>query len=166
LAAVVVSELRVEQVDGDAGLQDWQDVHNLIIPTAPLSLDEIRERAQRYHLEVAYLGGVPVGCSTVRPPTRDDASTATVIARVLPAHRGQGFGEELYVRGMDRARGLGAVVVETTVLASNVEGVRFALAHGFVEVERYVLPGDSIPFITLRVAVGGRSLTGVPGRRP
>ena len=53
----------------EATLLDWQRVHNLIIPTDPLSTDEITERARRYHLEVAYLDGVAVGCSTVRPPT-------------------------------------------------------------------------------------------------
>lgn len=31
-----------------------------------------------------------------------------------------------------------------------MEGVRFAQRAGYTEVERYVLPGDPIPFITLR----------------
>ncbi|WP_405807794.1 GNAT family N-acetyltransferase [Streptomyces sp. NBC_00210] len=146
-----MSDLRIEQVDGDASLKDWQYVHNLIIPTHFLSLDEVRERVRRNHLEIAYLGDVLVGCSTVRPPT-DDASTATVIARVLPAHRGQGFGEEIYERGLAQARKLGADVIETCVLASNLDGLRFAQKHGFVEIERYLLPGDSVPYIDLRLA--------------
>ncbi|GAA3377184.1 hypothetical protein GCM10020367_51870 [Streptomyces sannanensis] len=83
-----MSDLRMEQPDSDAEFEDWQYVHNTIIPTHILSLDEIRERARRNHLEVAYLGDVLVGCSTVRPP--DETLTATVIARVLPAHRGRG----------------------------------------------------------------------------
>jgi GNAT superfamily N-acetyltransferase len=145
-----VPNLRIEQPDNDATLKDWQYVHNAIIPTDTLSLDEVRERAQRNHLEVAYLGDVLVGCTTVRPPT-SETSTATVIARVLAAHRRQGFGGELYARGLNRARTLGASVIETIVLASNVDGLRFAQAHGFVEVERYLLPGDSVPFITLRL---------------
>jgi hypothetical protein len=37
--------------------------------------------------------------------------------------------------------------------ASN--GLRFALAHGFVEFERYVLPGDAIPYVTLRLPLSG-----------
>jgi hypothetical protein len=122
-----VSNLRIEEVDGDAMLRDWQYVHNVIIPSDALSLDEVRERAQRYLLEVAYLGDILVGCSTVRPPT-SDASVATVIARVL-----------------------GASVIETIVLASNVDGLRFAQVRGFVEVDRYLPPGDSVPFITLRL---------------
>ena len=52
-----------------------------IIPTAPLSTDEVRERAGRNHLEVLYADDVAVGCSTVRPPS--DSSTATVIAPCL-----------------------------------------------------------------------------------
>ncbi|NEA52781.1 GNAT family N-acetyltransferase [Streptomyces sp. SID13666] len=143
--------LRIEQVDGEAAVKDWQHVHNLIIPTDPLSLDDVRERVRRNRLDVAYLGDVLVGCSTVRPPT-DDTSTATVIARVLPAHRGQGFGGEIYAEGLAQARKLGAEVIETIVLASNTDGLRFALAHGFVEFERYVLPGDTIAYITLRLA--------------
>jgi GNAT superfamily N-acetyltransferase len=146
-----VSNLRIERADGDAGLQDWQYVHNLIIPTHVLSLDEVRERALRNRLDVAYLGDVLVGCMTVRPPTSDEPA-ATVIARVLPAHRGQGFGAELLARGLAEARGLGTGAIETVVLASNPDGLRFAQAHGFVEVERYVLPGDTVPYITLRLS--------------
>ena len=138
-------------MDSGAALQDWQHVHNVIVPPAAMSIEEARERAERYHLEVAYLGDVLVGCSTVRPPT-DDAPEATVIARVLPAHRRQGFGEEIYARGLERARTFGAEVIETVVLASNEDGVRFAQKHGFAEVERYVLPGDTVPWITLRLA--------------
>lgn len=136
----------------DAVLNDWQYVHNVIIPTDILSLDEVRERAQRNHLEVAYLGDVLVGNTTVRPPTSDNDATATVIARVLPDHRGQGFGAELLERGLGLARTVGARVIETIVLASNVDGLRFAQRHGFVEFERYLLPGDTVPFITLRLS--------------
>ncbi|MER6839514.1 GNAT family N-acetyltransferase [Streptomyces platensis] len=146
-----MSDLRIQRPDGDGALKDWQFVHNTIIPTHLLSLEEVRERAQRHHLEVAYAGDELIGCSTVRPPA-DDALTVTVIARVLEAHRGQGFGEELYARGVRRAREWGAEVIETVVLSSNEDGLRFALKHGFVETERYLLPGDSIPWIDLRLA--------------
>ncbi|ADB34670.1 GCN5-related N-acetyltransferase [Kribbella flavida DSM 17836] len=137
---------------GDDGLvADWRLVHNEIIPTDPLSTDDIRERAQRNHLEVGYLGDEVVGCSTVRPPN-DETPAVTVIARVLPPYRGRGFGEQLYRRGLAKAEELDAKVVETIVLGSNVEGLHFAQRHGFVEVERYVLPGDTIPFVTLRLS--------------
>ncbi|MGG2461198.1 GNAT family N-acetyltransferase [Streptomyces sp. RGM 3693] len=145
-----MSDLRLMQPVTEAELTDWQHVHNTIIPTHVLSLDDVRERSRRHHLEVAYLGDALVGCSTVRPPA-DDTRTATVIARVLAAHRGHGFGTELYTRGLERARELGAQVIETVVLASNEDGLRFAQQHGFIEIERYLLPGDTIPWIDLRL---------------
>ena len=132
----------------DATLEAWRYVHNLIIPTDPLSSDDVRERVVRSHLTVAYVDDVLVGCATVRPPV-DDAATATVIVRVLPDHRRQGHGEAFYVHELARANALGAQVIETIVLESNADGVRFAKAHGFVEVERYLPPGDDDPFITL-----------------
>ena len=132
--------------------RDWQHVHNTIIPSHVLSLDDVRQRAHLNRLEVAYLGPEAVGCSTVRPPT-DEAPAATVIARVLPAFRQQGFGQELYARGLEFARALGATTIETVVLASNLDGLRFAESRGFVEIDRYVLPGDTVAFIDLRLTV-------------
>ncbi|GAA3540649.1 hypothetical protein GCM10022235_05230 [Kribbella ginsengisoli] len=146
LAAAV--SLRIEHVMDGPGLSDWQLVHNEIIPTDPLPLDVISERAQRRRLTVAYDGDVPVGCATVRPP-EDDTPAATLIVRVLPAHRRQGFGDQFYRAELPHALAL-SDSVDTIVLESNQDGLRFALSHGFVEIERYLLPGDTIPFITLR----------------
>ncbi|MEU4085918.1 GNAT family N-acetyltransferase [Streptomyces aureus] len=142
--------LRIEAPDDESRLADWQHVHNVIVPPAALSLDEVRERVRRYRLEVAYLGDVLVGCTTVRPPT-DEGGTATVIARVLAEHRGRGHGEELYARGLEQARALGAGTIETVVLAANEDGLRFARRHGFTETERYVLPGESAEWVDLRL---------------
>ncbi|MFE2298060.1 GNAT family N-acetyltransferase [Streptomyces sp. NPDC059445] len=149
--ARVPTTLRVEAPADETRLADWQHVHNVIVPPAAMSLDEVRERARRYRLEVAYLGDVLVGCTTVRPPTGDSA-TATVIARVLAEHRGRGFGAELYARGLEQARSMGAKVIETVVLASNEDGLRFARRHGFSEIERYVLPGETAEWVDLRQA--------------
>lgn len=140
----------VVEAGDERSVEDWREVHNAIIPTAPLSTDDVRERAGRNHLEVLYADGVAVGCSTVRPPA--DSSAATVIARVLPAYRQRGYGEQLYRRGLAKAESLGASDVETVVLASNSEGLHFAQRHGFIEIDRYVLPGDTIPFIDLRLS--------------
>ena len=158
-------DLRIQHPADDAMLKDWQHVHNVTIPGHQLSLEAVRERARRHRLEVAYRGDVLVGCSTVRPPT-SDTLTATVIARVLAAHRGQGFGEELYARGLGQARGLGARVIETVVLSTNEDGLRFALKHGFVETERYVLPGESVSWVDLRLSRPGpvRHPSGERGR--
>ncbi|KUH38333.1 MULTISPECIES: GNAT family N-acetyltransferase [Streptomyces] len=146
-----MSELRCERVKGGSGAEDWRQVHNEIIPTHLLSPQDVRERAGRHHLEVAYLGDAVVGCSTVRPPTAERPDTATVIARILPPYRRRGYGGELYARGVAVAREAGAVTLETAVPASNDDGLRFALGHGFTEVERYLLDGDTIPWIDLRL---------------
>jgi GNAT superfamily N-acetyltransferase len=142
--------LRIEQPDDEARLNDWRYVHNVIVPPAAMSLDDVRERVRRNRLEVAYLDDVLVGCTTVRPPTGDTA-TATVIARVLAPFRGRGFGDELYARGLEQARASGAEVIETVVLAANEDGLRFAERHGFVEIERYVLPGATAEWVDLRL---------------
>lgn len=147
-----MSELRIERVDGESGVEDWRRVHNEIIPTHLLTPDDVRERSGRNLLEVARLGDTVVGCTTVRPPSGEAPDTATVIARVLPAYRGRGHGGKLYERGLRQARELGATRIETVVLASNEPGLRFALRHGFVEVERYLLEGDTIPWIDLQLA--------------
>jgi GNAT superfamily N-acetyltransferase len=143
-------DLRFEQAVTDSLLEDWRHVHNVVIPTVSLSLEEVRERTQRNHLEVAYRVDDLVGNSTVWPPA-GDGRTARVIARVLPPYRRQGFGQDLYERALVRASGMGAQSVGTVVLSSNTDGLRFALKHGFVETERYVLPGEVIPWIELEL---------------
>ncbi|MFJ3497618.1 GNAT family N-acetyltransferase [Streptomyces sp. NPDC086091] len=137
-------------------LEQWRHVHNVIVPPAALTLDEVRARAARYRLENAYADGVLVGCTTVRPPARpdggpDDAAVATVIARVLPPYRHQGLGTALYDRALAHARALGAREVETCVLAANTDGLRFAHARGFAETDRYVLDGERDEWVDLRL---------------
>ncbi|MGI5376238.1 GNAT family N-acetyltransferase [Streptomyces sp. CA-251387] len=144
-----MSELRIVSVDGDVMLQEWRYVHNVIVPPAAMDLDEVRERSGRYRLRNAYAGDVLVGCSTVRPP-EDEEAVATVIARVLPEYRRHGYGTELYEDGLAHARVLGARTIETCVLAANEDGLRFAEARGFVEVDRYVLDGETDLWVDLR----------------
>ena len=144
-----MAKLRVSRVSGRSLARDWRSVHNAVIPTALLSLDEVLERARRNLLEVAYLDAAPIGCTTVRPATGDEP--VTVIARVLPGYRGRGFGAALYRRGLRQARDLGAEEVQTIVLGSNHDGLRFAQVRGFVESQRYVLDGETVPYIHLVV---------------
>ncbi|MFD7872773.1 GNAT family N-acetyltransferase [Streptomyces sp. NPDC059766] len=143
------AEFRIAPVAGEAMTEQWRHVHNVVVPPAAMSPAEALERVGRYRLANAYLGDTPVGCSTVRPPEGADA-VATVIARVLPGFRRRGFGTALYEHGLAHARTLGARTVEAVVLAANEDGVRFAEARGFVEVERYVLDGESDLWLTLR----------------
>lgn len=76
---------------------------------------------------------------------------ATVIARVLPEYRGRGYGTALYDGGLAHARVLGARAVETCVPTADEDGLRFAGARGFVEVERYVLDGETAEWVDLRL---------------
>ena len=145
-----MTQVRFAEVSDEQSLLDWQHVHNEIIPTDPLSLDEVRERSGRHRLELAYVEGRAAGNSTVRRPTDD--SGAMVIARVLPPYRRDGIGTALYERGLEVAREWADDrPVETVVLASNVDGLAFALARGFVEVERYTLPGATVPYVALEL---------------
>jgi GNAT superfamily N-acetyltransferase len=121
--------------------ESWREIHNLVIPDSPLSADDVRGRLARNVLTLAYADGALVGNATIRPPA-SAGDPATVIVRILPAHRRQGHGSE-YLRAMlDRAGGLGADGVRTIVLVTNPEGVRFAGRHGFVETRRYTVDGS------------------------
>jgi GNAT superfamily N-acetyltransferase len=131
-------------------LEEWRAIHNAIIPTAPLSVDEVAERSTRNRLTLGYVDGVLVGNATVRPPS-GPASTATVIVRILREHRRKGFGAAYLSAELAEARALGARRIETVVLASNVDGLAFAAKHGFVEHDRYLLDGDTIPFVDLHL---------------
>jgi GNAT superfamily N-acetyltransferase len=135
---------------GPDRLTEWRSVHNEIIPTAPLSEDEVRERAGRHLLTVAYDGDTLVGCATVRPPTGDSA-TATVIVRILPPFRLRGLGTTYLEHELAAARAVGATRIETVVLASNEDGLEFAQARGFVEHDRYTLDGHTVPFVDLHL---------------
>jgi GNAT superfamily N-acetyltransferase len=144
----VMSDLVLERATTEAALEDWRHVHNVVIPAVTLTMDDMRDRVGRNHLEVAYRDGTLVGNSTVWPPT-EDTRTARVIARVLPQHRRQGFGTTLYDRALAVAATMGAQRIGTVVLAANSDGLEFALRRGFVETERYVLPGDTAAWVEL-----------------
>lgn len=148
--------LSIERVTDEASLRDWRHVHNLVIPPDALTVDEVRERAGRHLLDVAYLGDLPVGCTTLRRPTPDAPSVATVITRILPAHRGHGLGTALYTHALAQAHALvpAPETIETIVLASNEDGLRFALSRGYTECDRYTLEGATVPYVHLRVPAG------------
>ena len=74
-----------------------------------------------------------------------------MISRVLAEYRRRGFGTQLYRRGVEQARTLGAEQIETIVWEPNVDGLRFAEAMGFVEVSRDVLDDGAPAYITLRL---------------
>ena len=141
-----MSELRLVSV-GPGLVEDWREVHNAVVPSSPLSSAEVQERLGRFRLHLAYAGTELVGCTTVRPSFGEDGET-TVIVRVLPEHRRRGHGGAMLRLLLDD---VGPAPLETIVWEANTDGLRFARAHGFVEeTERYLAPGDSAPFLTLR----------------
>ncbi|MFJ2785993.1 MULTISPECIES: hypothetical protein [unclassified Streptomyces] len=71
-----MNDLHRERVVDGARLADRRAVHHAIVPTAPLSAAEVRERAGRDRLDAAYLGDVVVGCWTVRPPDTESPAAA------------------------------------------------------------------------------------------
>jgi len=145
-----MDDVRFVEVADEQTIADWQRVHNEIIPTDPLSLDDVRMRSARHRLELAHLADAVVGNSTVRRPTDDEG--AMVIARVLPPYRRRGIGTLLFRRGLEVALSWADErPVETVVLETNEDGLAFALAQGFVEVERYTLPGATIPYVALEL---------------
>jgi GNAT superfamily N-acetyltransferase len=142
--------LRIAAVSSTT-LEDWRMIHNKIIPTAPLSPGDVEERLTRHVLTLAYDNDALVGNATVRPPS-GTTMAATVIVRILPEHRGKGHGSNYFRAALADARALGAQRIETVILASNREGLSFAVARGFVEFDRYTLDGDTIPFIDMYLA--------------
>ena len=103
-----MDELHFLQVGDDRSVADWQRIHNEIIPTDPLTLDEVRERSGRNRLELVYLGDTAVGmhpvtahgfnlglssadrlASMIRSAMRigEDWSAASLLERYSIAHR-------------------------------------------------------------------------------
>jgi RimJ/RimL family protein N-acetyltransferase len=139
--------LRVSPAAPDQ-LEEWRRVHNEIIATAPLTEDEVADRAVRNRLTVAHVGDTLVGCATVRPPA-GESDTVTVIVRILEPFRQRGLGSTYLDVALADARTLGPDRIETVVLESNADGLEFARRHGFVEHDRYVVDGQTVPFVDL-----------------
>lgn len=148
-------------------LEEWRSVHNEVVPTDLLSAADVVERSTRNRLTLGYADGRLVGNATVRPP-REPGGVATVIVRILPEHRRRGHGTAYLESELAHARATGARRIETVVLASNADGLEFALSRGFVEHDRYVLDGDTIAFVDLHLATRSRDsrLTPPPSVAP
>jgi GNAT superfamily N-acetyltransferase len=131
-------------------LEDWRAIHNAIIPTDPLSTDQVADRSVRHRLTLAYVDGQLVGNATLRRPQGPDA-VATVIVRILPQYRRHGHGSAYLDAELEHARAMGARRIETVVLATNADGLAFAQGRGFIEHDRYTLDGDTIPYIDLHL---------------
>lgn len=146
----MTNDLRIEPVT-ETTAHTWAEIHNAIIPADPLSEADVLDRMTRNQLTLAYDGDVLVGNATLRPPTAD-ANVATLIVRVLPEHRGKGYGTEYYDWLLERVAELEPDRIETVLLADNADGLRFAESMGFEEHDRYVLDGDTAEWVDLHLA--------------
>jgi GNAT superfamily N-acetyltransferase len=142
-----MSVLAFTRVTNERTADAWAQVHNQIIVTDPLTVDQVVDRSRVYVLELASLDEMVVGCSTVRPASIE--APVTVIVRILPAYRRRGLGSAFMAHALTHARAFGADSVQTIVHASNSDGLVFATRRGFVETDRYTMDGDSVPYIHL-----------------
>jgi len=136
-------------------LHDWCAVHNRVVPD-PISLRTAQDRSRTQLLQTVYLGGSLVGCSTTGRPD-DVGGLGRLIVRVLPDFRGRGLGTAMFNRGLTHVLSWGATTLETVVWEPNVSGLRFARHRGFVEVERYELPGLDGTWIDLHLDLSTRA---------
>ena len=126
---------------------DWREIHNHVIPVAPVSVEDVIGRLSRHLLTLAYDDGVLVANATLRPPS-PRSTTAIVIVRVPQPLRRRGYGSEYLRVLLDEANRTGAKRIETVVLAANTDGLEFAQRRGFVECDRYRL-GDRVEYVTM-----------------
>ena len=131
-------------------LAHWRAVHNNVIPPVQLSAEEVAESAIRNDLTVAWVDGILVGNATVRAA---QDGVATVIVRILSEHRRRGLGSEYLQAVVKQTRTSRAEQINTVVLAANIDGLAFAIRHGFVETERYEVAGVAFIDLTLQDGV-------------
>jgi hypothetical protein len=55
------------------------------------------------------------------------------------------------IDAMRIARSSGAKAIEAVVLASNKDGMQFAVARGFIETNPYQMPGHEDSYIAMRL---------------
>lgn len=127
-------------------LEQWRAVHNDVIRPTQLTGEEVVELALRNYLTLAYDDVTLVGNATVRA-ARD--GEVTVIVRILHEYRRRGFGSEYLGAMVKYAHASQVQKINTIVLVDNVEGLAFAIRHGFAEIERYEMSGTDFIELTL-----------------
>jgi len=130
-------------------LEQWREVHNSVIVSMQLTAEDVAERAVRNTLTVGYVDAVLVGNATVRAP---EDGVITIIVRVLPEHRRKGLGSEYLKELLCQTSTSRVGQIKTVVLAANVDGLAFAVHHGFTETTRYEVDGVAFVELTLRDA--------------
>jgi GNAT superfamily N-acetyltransferase len=114
------------------------EVYNAVWPNEAVTMDEVRhyKAAMTDHVDlVARADGDVVGsCFAAIEPQRPEL--VTVLATVLPAHRGRGVGTAFYRAISTWAREREREVLEAIVSDDDAESMGFAESRGFVEDRR------------------------------
>jgi len=123
----------------DVDLEAWTRVRNLVEVENPTTLEDVR-KGLRHQPEtrhwIAEDGGRAVGCVHVSRSSVPDR--AFLLPRVVPEARGRGVGTALVQATLEAIRELGCDTVRSHVDGADLEALRFAARHGFVEVDRQV----------------------------
>lgn len=107
-----------------------------------MAADDLRAKAQREQLFVAWHGSTLVGCAFA--DVREACVYVGKVA-VAPAHRGQGVARALLDAAAHLARARGRPVLELQTRVELVENHRCFAALGFAEVARTTHPGCTRP---------------------
>lgn len=117
----------IRVAESDADLDLWARIRTEASPR-----DELK-RPLRSPDRLLLLAG-EAGCARAAPSDLEDH--ASIVVYVLPAERRRGLGAALYDRCLEHARSLGRARLFTTIDALSEPGLRFAVARGYVEVDR------------------------------
>ncbi len=123
----------------DDELELWTRVRNLVEVDNPTTIEDVRN-GLRHQPEtrhwIAEDGGEAVGCAFV---TRSSVQgRAFLLPRVVREARGRGVGTALIQATLEAIRELGCDTVRSSVDGDDLDAMRFAARHGFVEVDRQV----------------------------
>ncbi len=123
----------------DDELELWTRIRNLVEVDNPTTIEDVRN-GLRHQPEtrhwIAEDGGEAVGCAFVSRSSVQ--GRAFLLPRVVPEARGRGVGTALVQAALEAIRGLGCDTVRSHVDGADLEALRFAARHGFVEVDRQV----------------------------
>lgn len=123
----------------DDDLELWTHVRNLVEVDNPTTIEDVRNglkrQPERWHW-IAEDGGEAVGCVFVSRSSVQ--GRAFLLPRVLREARGRGVGTALIQATLETIRELRCGTVSSHVDGDDLDAMRFAARHGFVEVDRQV----------------------------
>lgn len=123
----------------DDDLELWTRVRNLVEVDNPTTIEDVRDGLRRQPETRHWLaedGGEAVGCAFVARSSVQ--GRAFLLPRVVREARGRGVGTALLQAALEVIQELGCDAVRSRVDGGDLDAMRFAARHGFVEVDRQV----------------------------